>query len=368
LGSTEEAPAPLEVVPPNGPESPELTEEGAAAVTPDAATEADIVTRPLTDGGMTFTAIRGPQAPEKYAFTLDLEEGMALKPLDPQHAVVMYPDGVHHALSITAVEAHDAIGTTVPTSLSVTGNVVTLTVPHKGGSYIYPVIAGAGWEGGFETYEIEMPKGESEGEPAIEEEEIEGTLSGYYDQLTYGSPVFVSNDTDGAPIRRRGYNFHRCKWTGNYPNAPEGKPNEPLPPKERKEVSQGCHGTQGQFTVDWAVSIHGVYEYKRGEWAWVKEEPECSKWGPDEPAKVKCYATSLKKTFPHPDVIGDFRFRPGTLNGSPRAGCFEFDGVLPSYHLEVLPGEKTLENNYHFSEQGVWENEKCPWGHLEIHH
>jgi hypothetical protein len=52
----------------------------------------------------------------------------------------------------------------------VNGNVLTLTVKHKSGgnTYVYPVTAGAGWEGGFVTYEVKMPPPEAPIEPELE--------------------------------------------------------------------------------------------------------------------------------------------------------------------------------------------------------
>jgi hypothetical protein len=51
----------------------------------------------------------------------------------------------------------------VPTSLSVSeGNILSLTVLHRETTYTYPVVAGSGWEGGFETAIVQRPKDEQE--------------------------------------------------------------------------------------------------------------------------------------------------------------------------------------------------------------
>jgi hypothetical protein len=84
-----------------------------------------------------------------------------LEQVDEQTAEVYYSDG-HPAFGIEAIPAHDADGTTVPTSLAVSGpDVITLRVHFRpddpaavGGPFDYPVIAGAGWEGGFSPVEI----------------------------------------------------------------------------------------------------------------------------------------------------------------------------------------------------------------------
>jgi hypothetical protein len=121
----------------------------------------------LYDGVLSFQAIQSPSEPEEYSWRVELEEGQELKQIDDQHAEGFFEDG-HPAFSIVADPAHDAIGTNVPTTLAVTGpDVVTLTVHHREGNplaggapFDYPVIAGAGWEGGFQTHSatIEEPK------------------------------------------------------------------------------------------------------------------------------------------------------------------------------------------------------------------
>jgi hypothetical protein len=96
-----------------------------------------------------------------------LYEGQYLQQLDETHAGVFYEEG-HPAFSIEAVAAHAADGATVPTTLAVSQpNVITLTVHHRAGNpaaggapFDYPVIAGSGWEGGFQTHIVEGPPGE----------------------------------------------------------------------------------------------------------------------------------------------------------------------------------------------------------------
>lgn len=125
---------------------------------------------PAYDGTMTFPQIEGPADPEEYSWEVSFAEGQALRSLDEQHAEVYFVEDDVTASTITAEPAHDADGSTVPTSLSVSGgNVITLTVHHRdgdpaagGASFEYPVIAGAGWEGGFKTEIVTGPKDEQE--------------------------------------------------------------------------------------------------------------------------------------------------------------------------------------------------------------
>jgi hypothetical protein len=116
---------------------------------------------------MTFQSIQGPEGPEEYSWEVKLDEEEELKAIDEHHAGVFWEDGTQ-AMTITAVAAHDAIGTSVPTTLTVTQpNVITLTVHHRDGNpaaggapFDYPVVAGEGWEGGFQTEEVILAPGD----------------------------------------------------------------------------------------------------------------------------------------------------------------------------------------------------------------
>jgi hypothetical protein len=120
---------------------------------------------PLYDGGMTFQAIQGAEGPEDYSWEVKLDAEEELKAIDEHHAGVFWEDGTQ-AMTITAVAAHDAIGTSVPTTLTVTEpNVITLTVHHRSAAFDYPVTAGEGWEGGFQTEQVVMPPGDQPPQP-----------------------------------------------------------------------------------------------------------------------------------------------------------------------------------------------------------
>lgn len=117
--------------------------------------------------GQTFPAIQGPEGPEEYSWEVNLAENQELRQVDETHAGVFYEDGPQ-AFGITATAAHDVEGATVPTTLAVTPpNVITLTVHHRAGNpaaggapFHYPVVQGAGWEGGFRTEEATVIEGD----------------------------------------------------------------------------------------------------------------------------------------------------------------------------------------------------------------
>jgi hypothetical protein len=125
-------------------------------------------TLPPFSGGTSFPAIHGPLDPEEFSWEVQLDADQGLKLIDPQHAEVFFEEGGHTAFTIEAAKAHDVEGTAVPTNLAVTDpNVLTLTVHHHAGNpaaggapFVYPVIAGAGWEGGLTTIVVTLPPGE----------------------------------------------------------------------------------------------------------------------------------------------------------------------------------------------------------------
>jgi hypothetical protein len=138
-----------------GASEPELT-DGSAAVISNSAAEADTILRPAYNGLMSFQAIRGTSASKEYSWQMMLNWDETLKLLDPEHAAVVWSDGTQ-AMLITATEAHGADGKKVATSLSVSGgNVLTLTVHHQASGVVYPVVAGVGWQGGYQLQESDF--------------------------------------------------------------------------------------------------------------------------------------------------------------------------------------------------------------------
>jgi hypothetical protein len=130
----------------------------AAAETGDAAP-----IRSLDEGGFAFPAITGPEAPEEYPFRVSLDEEQWLEQVTPTEVQVFYA-GHSPAFTLEAGPAHDAVGSAVPTTLTVTGrDTVTWTISYRAGNpaaggapFVYPIVGGSGWEGGFRTTIVEM--------------------------------------------------------------------------------------------------------------------------------------------------------------------------------------------------------------------
>jgi hypothetical protein len=134
------------------------------------AAQADDAAIPPYNGDMSFPTIVGPADPEEFSWEVTLGDNQELEAIDDQHAEIYYIEGHQPAVQISAEAAHDADGSNVPTTLSVSGaSVITLTVHHlagdpaRGGApFTYPIMAGPGWEGGFQPAIVTEPPGEGD--------------------------------------------------------------------------------------------------------------------------------------------------------------------------------------------------------------
>jgi tripartite motif-containing protein 71 len=355
-----------------------ISDEDTAAVAPNALPHVDQIVRPLYDGAMTFQAIRDASGSETFSWSVNLAGNQELKVIDPKHVQVFFSDG-RAAFGISATPAHDAIGTAIPTTLTVSsGNIVTLNVPHRTGGangrpYVYPVIAGAGWEGGLQTHRVAMPPPE----PLPEEEEVAeeydelSTEEGHIITKSFGPPQFlVSGD-----LPSRAYVFNSCRFRLVGPPEPQG-PGSNLPGIQKREdiarISSQCHNPAdpqpGDEVIKWATAIYGRFWFNWGQKVEIRTAPKCNKWGPLKPALVHCFAdTMVAHGTDKINVLGEFRFLKGWygVGIAPHfAGCFELNGVIPSRPQPQENGERIYHDNYHEYKQGVWEEDHCPWGSL----
>lgn len=372
-----------------------------AAISANTDEHVDTVIRPLTDGAMNFQIIRDPSATESFSWRVQLRSGQELKQISDQEVAAFYPGG-EMALDFLAIPAHDAIGTTVRTTLGVSGSdILTLTVHHRepspvGGGFVYPVVGGSGWQGGFETNYVaplpieEFP--EEEGEAEGEQEAEVGYSNGVYNfrSVTVGPPrgetAQASNMPPGAespsnaPIKGRPYVFNECRFR---PNVGEAEPNPPgkiLPPTRFARLSQQCHGKYkgsygNTFTVTWAVAIHGRFSYKFGKKVWISVNPKCKQWtgesGPYElPKNWACFPQEIWSN-DRVDVLGRWRWPAGVFEPqyAPLSDvCAELNGVLPVRPTDQVTGEWTWHSTWHWSRSPVSPNDGCPWGQLQQIH
>lgn len=303
----------------------------------------DTVTRPLYEGALTFQEIRNSSAPQTYTWEVALAPNQELRSLDDQHAAVYYAGG-HPALGIVAEPAHDAVGTSVPTNLEVSeGKFVTLHVEHRSAPYVYPVLGGAGWQGGFTTTIVEGPKDEQElreERERIEREEREARealeageqivpvvseagVTTIVHVVVKGPPLSVasaSGPDNGSSAYTLEHKFksNECRYRVPEPEGGGGTAGIGGPGEQRRENIDACVHERGRVTLLVGLAVHGWYRDNQViNKAWIpKGNLHCDKWGPEEPKMVQCEKRPGQPVSAPNwiEVLGDYRFAPGKGN------------------------------------------------------
>ncbi len=247
-----------------------LSSESTSALQANSSGAVDTILRPIFDGAMTFQAIREPSATEQFSWVVNMESDQSLKLVNDQFAQVV-TDGIHPNFGITAEPAHDAVGSAVPTTLSVEGNVLTLTVHHRAGNpkagntpFVYPVTSGVGWEGGFTTYQVIMP-------PPTEQEGGEVWLS--YGEVSAPEPISAEDPEASISVElekgetKQHFLKVYCSHELEYGVLPRG--GTPEFEKECGNPFQGKHGGNWLFREAFHGKFfnnHNGFKSKRKVW------------------------------------------------------------------------------------------------------
>jgi hypothetical protein len=110
-----------------------------------------------------FPEIESPSSPEEYEYRFkSFVPGDTVEQVSEDEIVIKNAEG--DAIGWYQRDlAHDAVGTTVPTTLRVEGDAAILTVHHREGNpladwapFAYPITGGPGWPGGFRTIVVPM--------------------------------------------------------------------------------------------------------------------------------------------------------------------------------------------------------------------
>lgn len=176
-------------------------------------------------GDMGFPAIQDASGSEEYSWRVQLGDDQELRQVDSQRVQVYYESG-HPAMTISAEAAHDATGADVPTTLEATeGDVITLDVHHRAGNPIaggapfdYPVLAGPGFESGFQPVIVQMPPSEVlDIEPLNEDHCVVPLLKGK--SLRASRRQLVRSGCSLGRVSRRGASVKSAKVIGQSPRA-----------------------------------------------------------------------------------------------------------------------------------------------------
>jgi hypothetical protein len=245
---------------------------------------------------------------------------------------------------------------------------------------VYPVVAGVGWEGGFHTYEVAMPQGETETGEASEEAEEEALVDEFTVgriSMTFGAPYPVSATEVPEELRasrtgnetKRAYAFNPCFFdylaaNGDYIRPPT------VPPLSRSEINHFCHGFERgdqQVVVRWAAVIHGWVYYRTGEWVWINRSPDCDEWGKYRPVEKGCYADA-RKSRTRINIFGQYRFYGwDEYTEYFQPACMETNGTLGTRPPRQEYGGSVIRENYHRYVKALPPDEPCPWHNLSDH-
>lgn len=354
---------------------------GVAAITPNTNAAVDTVTRPLADGGVNFEDIRSSYAPEHYAFEIEpYGSELELRQVSPQVITAFYKEGGYSAFTLEAEPARDADGHTVPTHLTLNNQLlVTLTVEHRGIAagtgepFVYPVVAGTGWEGGWFYGVVEKYAPEEETNETEDEEESISERGSSVTIMASGPPELMPSSSDAwqieplisAPFERR-FKFTYC--------VPKHIPGNPAPPgsfeglnRQISPETSECHREDFEG-VRWATTVHGHYEYKAHQWVRVQAgRVECGGWGEQYPKKEHCKVIGVGVTSGPADVVGEYRFPAGRGEWQwvAKPTCFIFGGKIYPREAPSGGGVAYERPPVWFREPLTYPPESCDWSSYE---
>lgn len=112
--------------------------DGAAVFYANTLVDTDTLVKPTTLGFEVDALLRSQASPEQLMYKVALPTGASLSQEEGTGAVLVVKEGATLA-RIASPMAHDATGTTVPVSVSTSGNTLTLNVHDEEGKYQYPI-------------------------------------------------------------------------------------------------------------------------------------------------------------------------------------------------------------------------------------
>jgi RHS repeat-associated protein len=100
----------------------------------------DTLIKPLSAGLEADTILRSANSPQQFWFRVSAPQDANLKLMQSASGTIDIDEDGSHVATVLPPSAEDAAGTAVPVSMSLSGNLVRVSVPHRSGSYLYPLI------------------------------------------------------------------------------------------------------------------------------------------------------------------------------------------------------------------------------------
>lgn len=276
--------------------SPLESSSDISAISSNTGQTVDTIYRPIYDGAMTFQSIRTPTGTDEFSWTVNLRPGQYLEKVEDRTVQVISSVFERPVFTITAIEAHDAVGSTVPTTLGASGSTIALKVHHKAGNpaannapFVYPVIAGSGWEGGIVIHEVVGPP---QNEPPVNPETI-----AFYETEVGPPEVVPASEADGGasassfPERRKKFARSVCGHSLDWVESPDGQ--QAIAEGKVQDGSTCGNGfdpvnNPGKSVV-WRGTMRGAFFYIPGVRVRHRGSKDCVKGTPVQ-SKIRFYA------------------------------------------------------------------------------
>jgi streptogramin lyase len=113
--------------------------DGAAVLYANTQTDMDSLVKPTTEGFEADTLLRSVESPRQLFFRVGLPEGASLAPAKAASGVVDVVREGTVIMTVLPVGAQDAAGSSVPVSMSVSGDTLVLNVEDRSAEYQYPI-------------------------------------------------------------------------------------------------------------------------------------------------------------------------------------------------------------------------------------
>lgn len=101
--------------------------------------DVDVLVKPVTAGFQEDAMLRSERSPEQLLFRVGLPAGAELEESPQNTGTVDVVQAGHVIATVLAPFAEDATGTPVPVSITASEDMITVTVEHRSGSYLYPI-------------------------------------------------------------------------------------------------------------------------------------------------------------------------------------------------------------------------------------
>ena len=140
----------LHVTPLSGAPEPAANLQGNEVFATNTHAQGDTLLRPTVSGLETYEQLRGPDAPEVFAWRLDLRDDQQAELRDGR---VVVSQGGQTIVEVAAPAAFDADHVVLPTQMELVGNVLSVTVKHRASDVAYPVLVDPDWQSRYDWTE-----------------------------------------------------------------------------------------------------------------------------------------------------------------------------------------------------------------------